>query len=135
MESKRKGEIVEDFKNHDILIEEVRRSNPNLANADIFDIICHVAYDKKPLTRRERANNVKKRNYFGKYEGQAREVLEALLDKYAELGVLSLEDRNILSLEPFAQYGTPVKITRLFGGPQGYQTAIQELEQQLYAAS
>lgn len=134
-DASRKGQIIEDFKDHDILIEEVRRTNPNLANADVFDIICHVAYDKKPLTRRERANNVKKRNYFGKYEGQAREVLEALLDKYAELGVLSLEDRNILSLEPFAQYGTPVKITKLFGGPQGYQTAIQELEQQLYAAS
>lgn len=134
-DASRKGQIIEDFKDHDILIEEVRRTNPNLANADVFDIICHVAYDKKPLTRRERANNVKKRNYFGKYEGQAREILEALLDKYAELGVLSLEDRNILSLEPFAQYGTPVKITKLFGGPQGYQTAIQELEQQLYAAS
>ena len=133
-DAKRKGQIIEDFKDHDILIEEVRRTNPNLANADVFDIICHVAYDKKPLTRRERANNVKKRNYFGKYEGQAREILEALLDKYAELGVLSLEDRNILSLEPFAQYGTPVKITKLFGGPQGYQTAIQELEQQLYTA-
>ena len=134
-DAKRKGQVIEDFKDHDILIEEVRRTNPNLANADVFDIICHVAYDKKPLTRRERANNVKRRNYFGRYEGQAREILEALLDKYAELGVLSLEDRNILSLEPFAQYGTPVKITRLFGGPQGYQTAIQELEQQLYAAS
>lgn len=130
----RKGQIIEDFKDHDILIEEVRRTNPSLANADVFDIICHVAYDRKPLTRRERANNVKKRNYFGKYEGQAREILEALLDKYAELGVLSLEDRNILSLEPFAQYGTPVKITKLFGGPQGYQAAIQELEKQLYAA-
>lgn len=132
MDSERKTDIVEDFKNHDILIEEVRRSNPNLANADVFDIICHVAYDKKPMTRRERANNVKKRNYFGKYEGQAREVLEALLDKYAELGVLSLEDPQILRLEPFAQYGTPVKITRLFGGLNGYQTAIHDLEQQLY---
>ena len=112
----------------------MRRSNPNLANADVFDIICHVAYDKKPLTRRERANNVKKRNYFGKYEGKAREVLEALLDKYAELGVLSLEDPKMLKLEPFSQIGTPVKIVNLFGGPKGYQTAIQDLEQQLYSA-
>ena len=130
----RKTQIIEDFKDHDILIEEVRRSNPNLANADVFDIICHVAYDMKPLTREERANNVKKRNYFGKYGDQARQVLEALLDKYAELGVRSLEDRNILSLEPFAHFGTPVKITKLFGGTQGYQTAIHELEQQLYSA-
>lgn len=130
----RKTQIIDDFKDHDILIEEVRRSNPNLANADVFDIICHVAYDMKPLTRQERANNVKKRNYFGKYGDQARQVLEALLDKYAELGVRSLEDRNILSLEPFAHFGTPVKITKLFGGTQGYQTAIHELEQQLYSA-
>ena len=133
-ETDRKSRIIDEFKDNDILIEEVRRSNPNLANADVFDIICHVAYDKKPLTRRERANNVKKRNYFSKYEGKAREVLEALLDKYAELGVQSLEDRKMLTLEPFAQIGTPVKIIKLFGGPDGYQTAIQELEQQLYSA-
>lgn len=133
-ETDRKSKIIDDFKDHDILVEEVRRSNPNLANADVFDIICHVAYDKKPLTRRERANNVKKRNYFGKYEGKAREVLEALLDKYAELGVLSLEDPKMLKLEPFSQIGTPVKIVNLFGGPKGYQTAIQDLEQQLYSA-
>ena len=131
----RKSQIIDDFKDHDILIEEVRRTNPNLANADVFDIICHVAYDKKPLTRRERANNVKKRNYFGKYEGKAREVLEALLDKYAELGVLSLEDPKMLNLEPFAQIGTPVKIINLFGGRDGYQTAIQDLEQQLYLSA
>ena len=132
MDTMHKSEIIDDFKDHDILIEEVRRSNPNLANADLFDIICHVAYDKKPMTRRERANNVKKRNYFGKYEGKAREVLEALLDKYAELGVLSLEDPQILRLEPFAQYGTPVKIIKLFGDRNGYQEAIHDLEQQLY---
>ena len=133
-DTERKSQIIEDFKDHDILIEEVRRTNPNLANADVFDIICHVAYDKKPLTRRERANNVKKRNYFDKYEGKAREILEALLDKYAELGVLSLEDPQMLRLEPFAKYGTPVKIISIFGGRSGYQKAIKELEQQLYAA-
>jgi len=133
-ETDRKTQIIDDFKDHDILIEEVRRSNPNLANADVFDIICHVAYDMKPLTREERANNVKKRNYFGKYGDQARQVLEALLDKYAELGVRSLEDRTILNLEPFAHIGTPIKIAKLFGGAQGYQTAIHELEQQLYSA-
>ena len=133
-DASRKSEIIEDFKDHDILIEEVRRTNPNLANADVFDIICHVAYDKKPMTRRERANNVKKRNYFGKYEGKAREVLEALLDKYAELGVLSLEDPQLLRLEPFAQYGTPVKINKLFSEYGGYQKVVQELEQQLYVA-
>lgn len=134
-DASRKSQIIEDFKDHDILVEEVRRTNPNLANADVFDIICHVAYDKKPLTRRERANNVKKRNYFGKYEGPAREILEALLDKYTELGVLSLEDPQILRLDPFSKYGTPVRIISLFdGGRKGYNTAIQELEKQLYSA-
>ena len=112
----------------------MRRTNPNLANADVFDIICHVAYDMKPLTRQERANNVKKRNYFGEYGEQARAIIEALLDKYAELGVRSLEDPQMLRLQPFAQYGTPVKIASFFGGLQGYQTAIHKLEQQLYSA-
>ncbi|MBO4250968.1 MAG: DEAD/DEAH box helicase family protein [Paludibacteraceae bacterium] len=130
----RKSTIIDDFKDHDILIEEVRRTNPNLANADVFDIICHVAYDMKPLTRQERANNVKKRNYFGEYGEQARAIIEALLDKYAELGVRSLEDPQMLRLQPFAQYGTPVKIASFFGGLQGYQTAIHKLEQQLYSA-
>ncbi len=133
-DSDRKSDIIDEFKDHDILIEEVRRTNPNLANADVFDIICHVAYDMKPLTRQERANNVKKRNYFGEYGDQARAVLNALLDKYAELGVRSLEDRNLLRLEPFTQYGTPVRIIKLFGGNDGYQTAIHKLEQQLYSA-
>jgi type I restriction enzyme R subunit len=131
-DASRKGQIIEDFKDHDILIEEVRRTNPNLANADVFDIICHVAYDKKPLTRRERANNVKKRNYFGKYEGKAREVLEALLEKYADYGILNLEDENILDYAPFSQIGKPQRIVKLFCGFAKFEQALKELESEIY---
>lgn len=87
-EAERKQAIMDELKEYAILIDAVREANPALKDADIFDVICHVAFDQPPLTRKERANNVKKRNYFGKYEGKAREVLEALLDKYAENGIL-----------------------------------------------
>ncbi len=82
---------------------------------DLFDLICHVAYDKPPLTRKERANNVKKRNYFTKYGEQARHVLNALLDKYADEGIITIESTEVLSLHPFDEYGTPPEIIRLFG--------------------
>ncbi len=130
----KKKAIMNELKEYDVLIDAVREANPDLANADVFDIICHVAYDKKPLTRKERANNVKKRDYLSKYEGQARKVLEILLDKYANNGVLELENAMILSLEPFSQIGTSVKIMKLFGGRSGYEKVIKELENELYAA-
>lgn len=130
----KKKAILEELQEYDVLIDAVRAANPKLAEADIFDVICHVAYGKKPLTRKERANNVKKRDYLTKYEGQARQVLENLLDKYATNGVLELENPEILSLDPFSQIGTSVKIMKLFGGKAGYDNAIKELEQQLYAA-
>lgn len=126
--------IMDELAEYSVLIDAVREARPELLESDVFDIICHVAYGQKPLTRRERANNVKKRNYFAKYQGKAREVLEALLDKYADQGVLNLEDPQMLRLDPFSKIGTPVKIISLFGGKDGYQAAIRELEQQLYAA-
>ena len=101
-------------------------------NADIFDVICHVAFDQPPMTRRERANNVKKRNYFAKYEGKAREVLEALLDKYADYGILNLEDSNILDNTPFNKIGKPQKIVKLFGGLDQFEQALKELENEIY---
>ena len=128
----RKRAIVDELKECDVLIEAVREKNPALANADIFDIICHVAYNQPPLTRRERANNVKKRNYFAKYEGQAREVLEALLEKYADFGILNLEDENILDYAPFNSIGKPQKIAKLFGGPAMFEKALKELETEIY---
>jgi type I restriction enzyme R subunit len=98
-----------------------------------FDLICHIAYDQRPLTRKERANNVKKRNYFTKYGEQARAVLTALLEKYADEGISTLESAKVLKLKPFSDIGTPVEIiNQVFGGKDNYETAIQELEQELY---
>lgn len=131
-EAERKQAILDELKEYAILIDAVREKNEALKDADIFDIICHVAFDQPPLTRRERANNVMKRNYFGKYEGKAREVLEALLDKYAENGILDFERANILEIPPFNLIGKPTKIIKLFGGPAGFEQAIKELEEQIY---
>ena len=133
--SERKQAIVDELKEYNVLIDAVREQNPSLAEADIFDIICHVAFDKKPLTRRERANNVKKRNYLAKYEGKARRILEVLLDKYADNGILELENENILELPPFDKIGKPSKICKFFGGPAGFFKALEELENELYKAA
>lgn len=98
-----------------------------------FDLIAHIAYDQPPLTRKERANNVKKRNYFTQYGEQARAVLTALLDKYADEGIGTIESAKVLKLKPFSDIGTPVEIiNKVFGGKEHYETAIQELEQELY---
>jgi type I restriction enzyme R subunit len=98
-----------------------------------FDLICHIAFDQPPLTRKERANNVKKRNYFTKYGEQARAVLNNLLDKYADKGIASIEDTKILKLKPFSEMGTPVEIiNHVFGGKANYDKALQELEHELF---
>lgn len=128
----RKKVIVDELKEYNVLIDAVREANPQLAEADIFDIICHVAFDRKPMTRRERANNVKKRDYLSKYQGMARQVLETLLDKYADNGIIELENENVLELPPFNQIGTPVKIIKFFGGIKGYVNALTELKTELY---
>lgn len=99
---------------------------------DPFDLICHVAFDQPPLSRRERAEQVKKRNYFAKYSGAARQVLEALLDKYADTGIEHIEDIKILQLDPFSQIGAPIELVKAFGGKAGYNKALHELEDQLY---
>jgi len=100
---------------------------------DAFDLICHVAFDQPPLSRRERAEGVKKRNYFGKYQGAARQVLEALLEKYADTGIEPIEDLKILQLPPFDRIGAPLELVKAFGGKAGYVSAIADLERQLYA--
>ena len=115
----------------DALAEEVeaKQGKP----LDAFDLICHVAFDQPPLSRRERADKVKKRNYFAKYQGAARQVLEALLQKYADTGLESIEDIKILQLDPFSRIGAPVELVQAFGGRSGYAKAVAELETQLYA--
>ena len=103
-----------------------------MTDVDDFDFICHVAFDKKPLTRRERAHNVKKRDFFGKYSGAAREVLEALLERYMNVGIYEIERTEVLKLDPFLKMGKPSKIAGFFGGRDGYLRAIKELEDELY---
>ena len=114
------------------LAEEVSKKSGKVL--DSFDLLCHVAWDQPPLTRRERAEQVKKRNYFAKYGERARLVLEALLDKYADEGLGAIEETQILSIDPFTQLGTPVELIRAFGGLTQYQEAVNELERALYCA-
>ena len=111
---------------------EAIKAEQNMTDVDDFDFICHIAFDKKPLTRRERANNVKKRDFLSKYSGAAREVLETLLDKYMNLGIYELEKTEILKLDPFTKLGKPAKIAAYFGGKAGYFQAVKELEDALY---
>ena len=111
---------------------ELLKADQNMSDVDDFDFICHVAFDKKPLTRRERANNVKKRDFFSKYSGVAREVLEALLDKYMDTGIYEIEKTEILKLDPFLKLGKPAKIAGYFGGKAGYLKAVKELEEAIY---
>ncbi len=99
---------------------------------DAFDLVCHVAFDAPPLTRRERAEKVKKRNVFAKYGDKARAVLDALLQKYADSGITSVESLEILKVDPLTAFGTPVEIVTLFGGKPAYLAAIRELESELY---
>lgn len=99
---------------------------------DPFDVICHIAFDRPPLTRRERAEQVRKRDIFTRYEGQARQVLESLVDKYADAGIEPIENPKVLTLSPFREYGAPMELVNAFGGKPGYTKAINELEEALY---
>ena len=112
---------------------EALKADQGMSDVDDFDFICHVAFDKKPLTRRERAENVKKRDFLSKYSGIARDVLEKLLEKYMNTGIYEIENTDVLKLDPFTQYGKPQKIASYFGGKAGYLSAVRELETLLYA--
>ena len=130
----KKAKIQELFNEHGIDLEQIK-ADEGMSDVDDFDFICHIAFDQKPLTRRERAENVKKRNVFAKYGGEARAVLEALLEKYADSGIYEIEDMDILKLDPFVKFGKPAKIASLFGGREGYIRAVRELEQEIYKAA
>lgn len=129
--TERKAAILRELEEHGVLLEPLAEEVGK--HFDAFDLICHVAFDQPPLTRRERADNVKKRNYFAKYGEQARQVLETLLEKYADTGIEHIEDIKILTLDPFKNMGTASELVSAFGGKQGYTTALHELEKQLYA--
>ena len=128
----KKARIRDLLHDRGIDLEQVKKEQ-NMEDVDDFDFICHVAFDKKPLTRRERANNVEKRDFFSRYSGAAREVLEALLDKYMNTGIYEMEKADILKLDPFLKLGKPAKIAGYFGGKAGYLQAVQKLEQAIYA--
>lgn len=113
---------------------EALKNDQGMADVDDFDFICHIAFDKKPLTRKERANNVKKRDFLSKYSGVARSVLEALLDKYMNTGIYEIETPTVLKLAPFTKMGKPSRIVSQFGGLEAYQKAIRELENEIYKA-
>lgn len=112
---------------------ELMKAEQGMDDVDDFDFICHVAFDKKPMTRRERADNVKKRDFLSRYSGAAREVLEALLNRYMNTGFYEIEKTDILKLDPFAKMGKPARIAGYFGGRDGYMKAVRELSQALYA--
>ena len=111
---------------------ETLKEDQGMSDVDDFDFICHIAFDKKPLTRKERAENVKKKDFLNKYSGAAREVLEALLDKYMNTGIYEIEKTEILKLDPFMRMGKPQKIASYFGGKDGYLKAVKELENAIY---
>jgi type I restriction enzyme R subunit len=129
----KKQAIIEELENEGVLLEAL--ADEVGKDFDAFDLVCHVAFGQKPLTRRERAENVKKRNYFAKYEEKARAVLEALLDKYADEGLDNIEDPKVLKVQPFDRYGTPLEIIQAFGGRDKYFAAVRELEENLYSVA
>lgn len=130
-EYEKKETLIEELEKHGVPVFDLVNSvNKKL---DLFDLICHVAFDQPPLTRRERADNVKKRNYFTKYGEQARQVLEALLDKYADEGIENIESFDVLNVIPFTDFGSRLQIVKgIFGGKEKYLEAVKELERELY---
>jgi len=129
--AERKAVILQELEQHGVLLEALAQDVGK--DFDPFDLICHVAFDQPPLTRRERADQVKKRNYFAKYGEQSRKVLEILLEKYADTGIENIEDIKILTLDPFKNMGTASELVSSFGGKPAYLAALYELEQNLYA--
>jgi type I restriction enzyme R subunit len=128
--SDRKEAIISELVEQGVMVEALYEAVNK--EVDLFDLICHVAYDQPPMTRKERANNVKKRNYFTKYGDQARKVLEALLDKYADQGIENIENIQILTVPPINEFGSVTEIIKVFGSREAYEKAIKELENELY---
>ncbi len=126
----KKKALIEELEQHGVMLENLREEVKK--ELDIFDLICHVAWDKPALTRRERANNVRKRDYFAKYSEQAQKVLQALLDKYADGGIENIENLDVLRLDPISTLGRPVEIFKLFGGKEHYLAALKNLETEIY---
>ena len=134
-EADKKTAIIKELEEQGIMFAELSEEVKQKTGKDlsIFDLICHVAFDMPPLSRKERAENVKKRNYFGKYSEKARAILNAIIDKFADDGIMEIESREILKFQPFDSFGTPFEIIKEFGGKDKYEEAIRELERELFS--
>jgi type I restriction enzyme R subunit len=132
--SERKEKLLEELAAQGIPLEQLQNLVPNGEQLDIFDLIAHIAFDQKPLTRSERVKRVKAQNYFAQYDEKARAVLDALLEKYAQQGIRSIENPTVLELPPFDQFGSKTQIRRnIFGSVENYSKALTELENALYS--
>ena len=129
-DAERKQAVLEELAANGVFLDELAELVGR--DYDAFDLVCHIAFDQPPLTRRERVERVKKRNVFAKYGGKARAVLDALLQKYADAGIKSVESLEILKVDPLTAFGTPIEIVNLFGGKPAYLAAVRELETALY---
>ncbi len=129
-DAEKKSAVIDELEEQGIVLEHLREAVKK--DLDLFDLVCHVAWDRPPLTRRERAQNVKKRDYFAKYSDIARNVIEALLEKYADEGIENIEDLSVLKVDPFSGFGTPIEIISAFGGKEKYLEALAELESEIY---
>ena len=132
-DAEKKQAIIEELENQGLSFAELKEEIKS--DLDIFDLLCHIAWDAPALTRRERAENVRKRNYWTKYGDKARTVLNALLDKYAENGISDIETLKVLTLDPFTNYGTATELIQTFGGRDQYLAAVRELEAEIYRAA
>ncbi len=133
-EAERKQAIIEELAEQGVMWDDLIKdvSKKLGAEPDPFDVICHIVYDQPPLSRKERAEQVRKQNYFSKYEGASKQVLDALLDKYTDDGIEPIEDVKVLTIAPFSQLGAPMELLQAFGGKPGYTEAVKDLEDELY---
>jgi type I restriction enzyme R subunit len=129
-QAEKKCAIIHHLRNQGILFEELAEEIGK--DMDPFDLVAHIAYDQPALTRRERVNKVKKKDYFTKYGEQARAVIDALLEKYADEGIENIEDIEILKVNPFTEFGSPIEIVQMFGGRAEYDQALHEVEELIY---
>ena len=131
--AEKKAVLMKELADQGILIEALKEEVDK--EMDEFDLICHIAYDQPPLTRKERANQVRKRNYFGKYGELAQQVIQKLLDKYEEQGLTAIEKRTVLKIKPFSEMGMPLELANSFGGIKDFDQALKELENEIYQSA
>ncbi len=133
-QAERKQVIIDELAEQGVIWDDLIKDVTKKLGAepDPFDVICHIVYDQPPMSRKERAEQVRKKNYFNKYEGASKEVLNALLDKYTDAGIEPIEDVKVLTLAPFSQIGAPMELINIFGGKPGYTEAVKHLEDEIY---